>query len=159
MIWPEGRFLSQEGWHGASHRGGTLQAWVHCLCPCSCLPRFACSITSACSIERRRIQFAPQLAFGIDALSLTLVRRPEGRGARKPTAPISDRQLLALLEGTLRSLSNLYESLHHSHYSCARPTSVPCLASLPDHASRGSNCECTSSYSNDKGTSWLMPTL
>lgn len=51
------------------------------------------------------------LSHGIDALSLGAV---EGHGSHP--APLSNGQILGLLEGSVRAFSNLEEALHHSSY-------------------------------------------
>lgn len=62
---------------------------------------------------------ASGLAYAIDSLTLTIrsspFAPPDSQGPRP--APLTDRRLLALLEGTVRCYSNLHESLHHSHYA------------------------------------------
>ena len=67
-----------------------------------------------------RGEHAAALTLGLDALSLSGTSQfpslPVPSGGR-PTATLSDVQILRLLEGTLRSLSNLAEALHHSHYT------------------------------------------
>ena len=68
-----------------------------------------------------RGEHASALSMGIDAISMSTLSARDGalqcptRTPHAPT-PLRDEQLVALLEGTIRSLSNLDESLHHSHY-------------------------------------------
>ena len=71
-----------------------------------------------------RGEHAAGLAFGIDSLSLTSAAdltdaqsSPALTACQRSVPPLSDRQIIGLLEGTLRSWSNLDEALHHSHYS------------------------------------------
>lgn len=61
-----------------------------------------------------RGEHAKALAFGVDGLSLSAAQ-PWPGGDLRPE--LSDMQIVSLLLGLVRSLSNLCEALHHSHYT------------------------------------------
>lgn len=64
---------------------------------------------------------APALDAGLDALHLSAEQRGScsaGHEAASPAKqPVSDGRLLSVIQLAVRSLSNLHEALHHSHYA------------------------------------------